>query len=149
MGTAPLINGRRYSYSSIEYTLQAGVFAGTVIDIDEISYSEQLDIAFRNGTSKIPLGSTAGVWQPQECTLSMGKSTFTQFMALVGPGWLGSNLLLMANYNDEGEPLTSDLITSRITGHSNEHSYGPDPLKVTLKFMTVIPIISNGVPSVL
>jgi hypothetical protein len=150
--SAPLINGRRYSYSSIEYNFLAGGFAGKVIDIDEITYTEQLDIAFRRGTSRLPLGSTSGVWEPQECTMSMGKSTFTQFIAniaAVAGQWLGVNLLMTVNYNDEGEPLTTDVITARLTGQENSHAYGPDALHVTVKWMPVIPIVTNGIPSVL
>lgn len=149
MPSAPLINGRRYSYSSIEYALQAGAFAGIIIDIDEISYSEQLDIDFRRGTSKIPLGSTAGVWQPQECTMSMGKSKAEEFTASIGQGWLGSNLILTINYNDVGESLATDIITSRITGIEDAHTYGPEALKTVIKFMPVIPIIRNGIASVI
>lgn len=149
MPNAPLINGRRYSYSSIEISMQSGTAAGIQIDIDEITYSEQLDIAFRRGTSKIPLGSTAGVWEPQEGTISMGKSAFGEFVARALPGWMGSNLLIAINYNDEGEGLQTDLITARIVGMENSHSYGPDALHTILKFIPVIPIIHNGIPSVL
>lgn len=150
--TAPLINGRRYSFSSIELNFLAGAFVGRVIDVDEINYAEELDFAFRRGTSRLPLGSTAGMWEPQECTLSMGKSTFTKFIAAIAAvagQWLGVNFVLTVNYNDEGEPLTTDIITGRWKGHENGHAYGPDALKVMVKFMPVIPIVTNGVPSVI
>src|SRR5258707_865476 len=104
---ATLINGRRYSYSSIEMSIIAGTNVGVNVDIDEIDYSEELDFAFRYGTSRLPLGSTAGVWTPQECTMSMGKSKFTDFVSKLGPSWLGANMLMTVSYNDEGEPLTS------------------------------------------
>lgn len=147
-----LINGRRYSYSSIEISMLTGGFAGKVIDIDELNYAEELDFAFRRGTSKLPLGSTAGTWEPQECSMSMGKSTFTQWItniAALNGYWLGVNLLMTINYNDEGEPLTTDVITARISGHENGHAYGPDALHVLVKWKPVIPIVTNGIPSVL
>ncbi len=150
--TAPLINGRRYSYSSIEMNFVAGAFIGKVIDIDEINYTEQLDIAFRRGTSKIPLGSTAGVWEPQEGSFSIGKSTFTAFLqnvAAVAGQWLGLNFVLTVNYKDEGEALTSEIITARFTGREDAHAYGPDALHMMIKFMPVIPIVTNNIPSVL
>ncbi len=149
---APLINGRRYSYSSIELNFLAGAFVGRIIDVDEINYSEQLDIAFRRGTSKIPLGSTSGMWEPQEGTFSIGKSTWTAFMqnvASVAGQWLGLNFVLNINYNDVGEALTTDVLTARFTGIENAHAYGPDALKATIKFMPVIPIVTNNIPSVL
>lgn len=150
--TAPLINGRRYSYSSIELNFLSGAFVGRVIDIDEINYAEELDFAFRRGTSRLPLGSTSGMWEPQECSLSMGKSTHTKFIAAIAATagqWLGVNFVLTVNYNDEGEPLTSDVITGRWKGHENGHGYGPDALKVMIKFMMVVPMTTNGIPSVI
>jgi hypothetical protein len=150
--TAPLINGRRFSYSSIEMNFLAGVFVGRIIDIDEITYSEQLDIGFRRGTSKIPLGSTSGIWEPQEGSFSIGKSTFTAFMAAIAATsgqWLGQNFVLNVNYNDEGEALTTDVLTGRFTGQENAHAHSADALKMTIKFMLVIPVVTNGIPSVL
>lgn len=149
---APLINGYRYSFSSIELNFLAGAFVGRVIDVDEITYGEQLDIAFRRGTSKIPLGSTSGVWEPQEGSFSIGKSTWTQFMlniAATAGQWLGLNFVLNINYNDVNEPLTTEVLTGRFTGSENNHAYGPDALKINVKFMLVIPVVTNGIPSVL
>ena len=149
---APLINGRRYSYSSIEMNFLAGGFVGRVIDIDEINYTEQLDIAFRQGTSRLPLGSTAGTWVPQEGTFSIGKSTWSIFLlslAIPNGQWLGKNFVLNVNYNDDGEPNTTDVITARFTGTENAHAYGPDALHVTVKFMPVLPFVTNGIPSVI
>jgi hypothetical protein len=150
--TAPLINGRRYSYSSIELNFLSGAFVGRVIDCDEINYAEELDFAFRRGTSRLPLGSTAGMWEPQEGSLSMGKSTFTKFIAAIAATsgqWLGTNFVLTVNYNDEGESLTSEVLTGRWKGHENGHAYGPDALKVMVKFMLVMPIVTNTIPSVI
>lgn len=145
---APLINGRRYSYSSMEFNFIAGTFIGRVVDIDEINYSEKLTIGYRRGTSKIPLGSTVGVWEPQEGSLSIGKSTWTQLIANMGP-WLGINFVLNVNYNDQGEPLTTEVITGRFTGQANENAYGPDALHTTITFEQQLPTVTNNVPSLL
>lgn len=146
---APLINGRRFSYSSIEIVLTGPGGPSVEADINEISYSESLEIEYRRGTSRIPLGSTAGMWEPQECSFSMGKSSAMAFLAKLGPGWLGINLLLLINYQDEGEPLVSDDITARLLGHEDAHTYGPEALHTVIKFKPVIPIVRNGFPSVL
>ena len=45
---APLINGFRYSFASIELALQIGVQPVQIItDVDDISYSESLELAFK------------------------------------------------------------------------------------------------------
>jgi hypothetical protein len=146
---APLINGRRFSFASIEITLTGPTGPEVFADIDEISYSEDLEFEFRRGTSKIPLGSTSGVWTPQEGSMSMGKSTASQFLAQLGPGWLGINLLILIAFQDEGEPLCTDALTVRLKGPEDTHATGPEALKQVIKFMPVIPIVRNGVPSVL
>ena len=146
---APLINGRRFSYASIEITVTGPTGPEVFADIDEITYSESLEIEFRRGTSRIPLGSTSGVWTPQEGSMSMGKSTAAQFIASLGPGWLGINLLLLIAFQDEGEPLCTDALTVRMLGLEDAHATGPEALHQVLKFIPVLPLVRTGVPSVL
>lgn len=147
---APLIAGRRFSYSSIELALVVGAtYKELVVDVSNITYSESLEIAQRYGAARIPIGSTSGVWQPQEGTLTLGKSAFTRMATLVGPGWLGINMLMTLAYFDYGEPLTTEVIIARITGRSNTHAQSPEALEEELRFMPVAPILINGVPSML
>lgn len=146
---APLINGRRFSFASIEITIIGPTGPEVFADIDEITYSESLEIEFRRGTSRIPLGSTSGVWTPQEGSLSMGKSSAAQFLAQLGPGYLGINLLFLISFQDVGEPLCTDELTLRLLGRENGHATGPEALHEVLKFIPVVPLVCNGVPSVL
>jgi hypothetical protein len=147
---APLINGHRFSFASIEIVAQIGATkTGVFIDVDEITYSESLVIEFRRGTSRVPIGSTSGIWEPQECSMSMGKSTFNEMVTQVGPGWLGINLLMNVSYVDILETPAIDTIVGRIIGAEDAHTYGPEALKTVLKFMPITPILRNGVPSML
>ncbi len=149
-GIAPLIAGRRYSYASIELAVAAGATAQQLfLDVSAINYAEALEIAFRNGTSRVPVGSTSGVWTPQEGSLVLGKSTFAQFITKIGPGWLGINLLMVVAFADIGEPITTDTINARIVGRGNSHQSGPEALEEELRFMTTSPLLCNGVPSML
>jgi hypothetical protein len=150
MGIAPLISGRRYSFASLEIAAKIGATSQELfLDVDDISYSESLVFEFKNGTSRQPIGNTSGVWQAQEGSLQMGKSTFAQLVTKVGPGWLGINMVMLVSYFDIGEPLTVDTIIARITGVEDAHSYGPGALVSNVKFMPISPIIRNGVPSML
>lgn len=150
MGFASLINGHRFSYSSLEIAIAAATAKPQVyVDVDSIEYSENLEIAFRYGTSRGPIGSTAGRYTPEDLTMKMGFSTFAQFITQAGPGWLGLNMLITIAYADIGEPLTIDTIPCRLTGRSNAHETGAESLVTSVKFMPIDSITTNGVPSLL
>ncbi len=150
MPIAPLINGRRFSFASIEIAAKIGATSQELfLDVDDISYSESLVIAFKQGTARVPVGVTSGVWESQECSIVMGKSTFQDMVNTTGPGWLGINLLMVLNYADIGEPLVTDTIIGMITGCEDAHTYGPDALKTSLKFNPLTPILRNGISSML
>ncbi len=140
MAETPLINGRRYSFSSIEIAIvrpdgKSEIF----IDIDEINYSEGLDIAFVPGTNSAPVCWTAGIYQAEDTSLSMTKSSFQQgVVEAIGNGWMGANLEIVCKYNDVGEPLTKDVITCRISKAEDAHSFGPDPLKTKMTCKTFL-----------
>lgn len=148
---APLINGRRYSFSSIELAIKAGATAQEIVtDVEDISYNESLVIAYKQGTSRVPLGSTAGVWEAQEGSLLLGKSSVTNLIQTIGPGWMGINAVILASYFDIGEVLTVDTIVCRLfTGIEDAHSYSPDALKQSVKFMPLTPILRNGISGML
>lgn len=149
MAIAPLINGRRYSFSSLEIAAQIGATNTQLfMDVDDISYSEKLEIEFRRGTSRTPIGWTSGTHTPEEGSLQMGKSTFTEMVMKVGPGWLGINLAMIVGYADIGEILTVDTIIGRITGAQDAHSYGPGALVTVVNFLPFT-ILRNGIPSML
>ena len=144
----PLINGRRYSFSSLECTIvkpegETEVF----IDISALSYGEVLTIEFVRGAAQRPLGWTAGDYEPPDASITVTKSKFTTgIVEGIGAGWLGSVIKIVAKYNDIGEPLTVDEITCRIMGQQNDHSAGPGPLNVVVALKT-IDLVTNGVNS--
>lgn len=146
MAIGPLINGRRYSYSSLEIQAKMGPGPLTVLlDVSSIGYGENVTWSFVNGTLPIPIGTTAGVWEGQEGTMRLGESTLTSLVTQVGPGWMQINFLLTVNYFDIGEVLTTDVLLCRLKSHTHQHDYGPDPLGVDLVIQPIAPIIRNGV----
>jgi hypothetical protein len=143
---AVLINGRRYSFASIEFSiLKPDGSAASFIDIDAISYSDQLTIEFVPGTSQAPVGWTSGVYEPQDGSFSVAKSSFQSgIVEAIGNGWMGANVKFTVNYADEGEPLTSDEVIARLTGANDDHSAGPTHLKTEVTFKPIL-IKRNGV----
>lgn len=150
MPVSPLINGHRYSYASIELAVQFGAGAVQIItDVDDISYSESLEIGFKQGTSRTPLGWTSGTYTPGDCALQLGKSTFTESIVLaVGDGWLGINLNCNIAYADAGEIVCVDTLIARIVGVEDAHSYGSDALHASLK-LKPFTILRNGIAPML
>ncbi len=146
----PLINGRRFSYASIELFMALGATkSGLFIDVEEITYSESLEIAYKDGTARIPIGTTSGKWTPQECSMVMGLGTWNQMITQIGPGWLGINMIAVVTYQDIGEVLAVDTIFARLTGSEKAHTSTPDALKVAAKMMPTSPMLTNGIPSML
>lgn len=146
MAEAPLINGRRYSYASLEISIvrpdgKSEIF----IDISEISYAHGLDIAFVPGTNAAPVGWTAGNYLAEDTSVTVTKSSFQQgIVEAIGNGWMGSNLEIVVKYNDVGEPLITDTITCRISKTEDAHSFGPDPLNVKMTCKTFL-VKNNGI----
>lgn len=149
MSLGPLINGRRYSFSSIELTLSTLTKPLELFqDITDISYGETLDIGMVRGTSRGPIGWTAGNYEATDGSITMGKSSAQALIDSIGPGWLGINMNCLINFSDIGEitPTEHELVC-RLAGLEDDHSYGPDALysKFTLK---VFYVIRNGIPPV-
>lgn len=146
MADTPLINGRRFSHTSLEISVQKPDGSSEIfIDIDSIEYSEELEIAFAQGTAIAPIGWTSGTYVPGDCTISMGKSSFQKgIVEGIGDGWLGSNVTIVVKYADEGEDPIADELHCRITGESTSSSYGPDPIKSSVK-LKPIKIKRNGI----
>jgi hypothetical protein len=144
-----LVNGRDFSYASLEISLlRRGRSSEIFVKIDEVSYSDALEIAFVRGTNRGPLGCTAGVYTPGDASLSMAKADFqTGIVEGIGDGWLGSNLLVLVKYADEGESVITDRLNCRIVGADDSHSHGADNLKTKLG-LKPITIERNGIKPV-
>jgi hypothetical protein len=149
MATLQFLNGRRYSHSSLEITLyKRKVNVSEIfIDIDSIEYGDSLDMGDIAGTNRALLGVTAGDYRAKDVAISMGKSTFQNgIVDAIGEGWLGSELGLTVSYNDDGEPLTVDVIRCFIIGAEDSSSAGPDGVKVKMPCKAVWVSRNNIMP---
>lgn len=149
MAFAPLINGRRFSYSSIEIVTSTILNPlGTLIDCDAVDYEDALDIQFRRGTSRVPIGWTSGTYEASDSTLQLGKSACAALLSSIGPGYMGINLNVLVSYSDIGEPLVVDTLIARIAGIKDGHAYSADALTSVVKLKTFY-ILRNGIPPTL
>lgn len=134
MASVQFLNGRRYSHSSVETTiLKATGQSELFIDIDAIDYADHLEIALVRGTNQGILGFTAGDYTPDDCTISMGKSTFqTGIVDALGHGWMGTDISITLAYSAPGEPLTTDVIRGILKGVTDSSKQGPDPNRAVI-----------------
>lgn len=146
MGQLLFLNGRRYSHSSLEITIlkQTGK-SELFIDVDSVDYGDHLNLAFVKGTNRQAIGLTAGEYETDDCSLSMGKSTFQQgIVSAIGNGWMGSNVSLTFSYSDVGEPLTVDRVVGVLAGVVDGSKAGPDPTKAVVRVVAMY-ISRNGI----
>jgi hypothetical protein len=144
-----LINGRRYSFSSVEIALvKPDGAAELFIDVSALSYGRALTIEFVRGAARNPLGYTAGDYEPPDASMTLGKSTFTAgIVEGIGAGWLGSVIRVVAKYADVGEPLTVDEIDAVIMSAQEDHAAGPAPLNVVVG-LKVLRTTTNGIADI-
>lgn len=140
MATLQFLNGRRYSHSSLEITLfKKSVNVSEIfIDINAIDYAEGLEFGDMEGTSRGIIGVTAGTYKAEDTTFNMGKSTFQNgIVDAIGEGWLGSELGITVSYNDDGEPLTVDVLRCLIKSAKDSSKAGPDGVMVEVALKTL------------
>lgn len=145
MASAPLINGRRFSYTSTEIAITTIGKPFTIYnDIIEASYSERLAMELVHGTSRSPIGWTAGTYEPGEASLTIGKSSFQDLIQSIGIGWLGINIQATLIFSEIGEKPCTDTLIGRIIGAEDTMSYGPAPLATKLT-IGLFSIARNGI----
>lgn len=144
----PLINGHRYSFASVEVAAIIGGRKAQIFpDIYNIKYNDKLNISYVRGTSRVPIGSTAGTWEG-EASILIGKSSATAMKLIAGPGWLGVSFNIIVSYADVGEIFTLDTLSCRISGCDDDHSEGPDGLQSLITLFPLAPTSTNGIQAI-
>ncbi len=139
----PLINGFRYSWSSIEVNI-GGV--GIVNDsISELSYSETIErTKLKKSGSPLNNGRTRGTYDA-EGSITMAKDKFQEMIAKLGDGWGEKEFEISVSYRDTNNPLTNDVLEACLfDGADVSASEGSDPVMVTLA-LNVNRLKLNGV----
>lgn len=132
-----IINGYQYQFSSLELSVILPNGSSEIfITIGELSYSENLEVAFVNGANQGPVGWTAGMYTPQDGSFSVAKADFmAQLVRKVGNGWLTKRYKIVAKYNDEGQPICTDEMVTRLVSVEDSGTAGtPDALMVKIGF---------------
>jgi len=142
----PDVNGARVSYSSIEFGM-AGV---RIPGIKSISYKETADIPKQWGTSRKPIGRTAGKFD-FEGDVEFYAAEFQQAITALGAlgvvGFSEIGIPISVTYAELISPetiATDILIGVRLHSPERSHSEGPDALTVKMT-MSIMDIQWGGV----
>lgn len=142
----PLIDGHRYSFSSVELRVAGRIYTG----VTEISYSVSQEPGIVRGTGARPIGRTRGEYTA-EGSLTMLKSDYydlIQALSLRAEGYLEASFDVVVTFSELFEPPICDVLRGcRITREEDSHSTGGEALTVSLT-LSVMEIIRNGAPAV-
>jgi hypothetical protein len=148
MPANPFVNGNSYSFVQIETIVGFLPVAG----IKDISYDDDLKRAPVYGTGSVQIGLTRGTYTAKG-SIEFHKNAFligvlTQF----GPGWRQQQTFLNVSYgpNDNGL-IQNDVFPAVLFGSaesSNSQSDDGTPLTNKIGLYIPVPILWNGVPSI-
>lgn len=128
MATNPTVNGNVYSWASVE----AAIDGVDTPDFIEVNYSASQDIGKARGMGTQLKGTTAGE-SDGEGSFSLLKGQAAKFIKQMGPGFMKKRrFALTVSYAEEGEGeiITDELFSCRITKFEDNPKVGTEPLSV-------------------
>lgn len=148
----PLINGVRYSWSSIITNIGADQYLGC----KSINFNEKVSPTTIHGTNQAMIGQTAGQYEAdgdcefyqQEADAIVDALNAIAAGNVKGKGWMNVPLVVQVQYYDDGQPLRTKKLTVRFTARTQGGSEGSDALtsKFTMSFLA--PIADKGAAGV-
>ena len=139
MADYPLVNGKRYDFSSIVLQLPERKILG----FKEINYSQKLEPGEVRGAHAQLLGRTRGNYTG-EGSMTLYRQEADELRQALGDGYMEKEFDITVTYADDGQPTVTDILKAcRIVGEDASHSQGQDPL--VEKFdLSVLSIKKNG-----
>lgn len=143
-----LVNGKAYDWGSVGIDLP-GL---PMIDVQEISYNDELEKEAVYGRGNMPRGYGTGNYKASakltllredyEVLITHCKDTGATLYGLVIPK-------IVVNYADDGDPIHTDVLdTVTITKSDHKGAQGDKKLTVSLDLLVVRGIIRDGVKAV-
>lgn len=139
MANIPLINGRAYSHTSLQFKIK-GV---TYLEVKELKYSDNLEPGEVEGTAAQVLGRTLGKYKC-EASVTVTRYTGNLIQAALGKGFMAVPFDIVAGYKDDGMPLIVDTIRGCRIKKNDTSSSGSDPNELTFDLHPMY-ILWNGV----
>ena len=125
----PLINGFRYSFASIEVSIDGRKMIG----FREINYRVRREPGEVRGAHPEPLGLTRGEIT-YEADLVAYAEEAEELIKQLGDGYMEKPFDITVTYAEEGQPTVTDqLLGCTIVQIERAHTRGTDPLEVRLQ----------------
>ena len=132
MAGYPNINGREFSWASIELRLDG---AAPMVGFTAIKYSDKIEEEQPRGASRQPLGRTRGKYSVEDCSLTMLEGEFRQLVATLGDGWGDGTHTIVVQYADTGMTTATDTLEGvRFLGVDGGAEEGTEGLKREVSF---------------
>lgn len=148
----PEINGVRTSYCSISF----GIESISVVGVKEINYEETDTITAIRGTSRKPIGRTAGTAEFKGSVVfyqkEFNKIILPKLIAIAGTqghrpnAWAMASAPLLISYSEEASPedtVVDTLVGARIHTPKVSHAEGTDALVVSCE-ISLMDILWNN-----
>ncbi len=136
----PDVNGKRYSFSSVEAKFNDQRYIG----FKAVAYKSSLKPGIVRGTDPNKLGRTRGQGD-HTGSFEMFKEEWETLKASLGDGFMEVPFNIVVAYAEDGSPVATDaLYGCRITDVDDTHSEGPDALTVKCE-LDIMDVDYNGV----
>lgn len=143
------VNGNSYSFVQIE--LYFGILP--IAGIKDISYDDDLKRGDVYGTGSIQIGLTRGTYKANGSVEFYKNAFVVGLINQLGPGWRQQTLSAVVSYgpNDNGQVIQDTLpqiLIGKVEASNQQGDDGP-PLTNKVALYVPIPVLWNGVPSVI
>jgi hypothetical protein len=144
----PLIDGVRYSWSSIIVNIGADQFLGC----KSININEKVEPQKIHGTNQAMIGATAGQYDAdgdcefyqQEADAIVDALNARAANNVKGKGWMNAPLTVQVQYFDDGQPLRTKKLSVRFTSRTQGGSEGGEALTSKFTMFFLAPVIDSG-----
>jgi hypothetical protein len=139
MAQYPLVNGKRYDFSSITLQLPNGKMLG----FKEVTYSVKLEPGEVRGAHPQILGRTRGNYTA-EGSLTVFRQEADEIRTALGDGYMEKEFDITVTYGEDGQPTVTDILKAcRIVNDDASRSQGQDPLEEKLD-LSILSVRKNG-----
>lgn len=136
----PDINGKRYSFASIEAKINGAKYLG----FKSINYSDGIEPGIVKGTSPQPLGRTRGEYSASgDCEVYLEEAQAV--IDALGEGWGEKPIQIVVQFAEDGKAVqTHQLNGVLLTKAEHSNAVGTDASSVKFTMSIISPILRNG-----
>ncbi len=139
----PLINGNRYTWSSIKINVGAQQYEG----VKSINFNEKVDRQKIHGTGQNIIGAGAGMYDA-DGDLEVYQQEADAIVDSLGNGWGNKTLTITVQYIDDMQPTRTKILTCSLSGRTQGGSEGNEVLTSKFTLFFLAPISDNGITMV-